>query len=459
MRLFFYFILLLHCGILYAQKSTVQLPNGITVKDDTSIDNYKNTVLQKGENIGERIKKDHFIQVTLNKKNVVVGEPILVTYKLCTRLKSNSKLLTPPEFTGCSVIEMTTENLYATVENILGKQYKTYLIRRVQLMPLEAGVIKLGTATVSSNIEFTENEKNGVTQNGNQEVIVSNSTITINVQDLPQKNKPLNFDGAVGNFSIHATVLKQNDSVNSTNTLKITIEGEGNFSTVTCPTIIWPKKMDAFDTETTEQLDRLNFPVAGKKVFSVPFTCLQKGKAVIPSVKFSFYNIQQQRYSTIETDSLILDVQDELAAIDASKLSKNVTNKKYIWIIGAIALIVTLGLLYFFKMNDQQIATEKANQLKEDVVLAEIEPIVEQKETIYFINEIAKLELLDNNNLFLKAVKQIATELQTYKTDQTTILQTLINECNTALYAPNMQIDKVSIIERLRNCVNQSVYL
>ncbi|MFY7901109.1 MAG: hypothetical protein ACOVNY_13055 [Chitinophagaceae bacterium] len=124
MRLFICYILFILSGFAKAQNSTVQLPNGITVQDNLNRNDSKNNILQKGESIANKIKNNLFIQVSINKKKVVVGEPILATYLLCTRLESNSKLLSPPEFTGCSVIEMTTENLYATIDTINGKTYK-----------------------------------------------------------------------------------------------------------------------------------------------------------------------------------------------------------------------------------------------------------------------------------------------------------------------------------------------
>ena len=48
---------------------------------------YKDYVLKKGENVSDKINKNIFIKVEVNKHACYVGEPVIVSYKLYTRLK------------------------------------------------------------------------------------------------------------------------------------------------------------------------------------------------------------------------------------------------------------------------------------------------------------------------------------------------------------------------------------
>ncbi|MFY7901120.1 MAG: BatD family protein, partial [Chitinophagaceae bacterium] len=322
-------------------------------------------------------------------------------------------------------------------------------IRRVQLLPLQEGNLQLGIATVESNIQFINTDVSGKPVVKNERVIVSNSPMGITVLPLPTKNKPIDFSGAIGEFTIQASVTKQNDSVNSNNILQITIKGVGNFGSVLCPTIQWPKGIEAFETETSEQLNKLHFPVEGRKVFRIPFTCLQKGKISIPSIGFTFFSPTIQAYEKIASEPIHLLVDKELEKVAIEQLSSEVSNTKYIGIIGIIALLALFGLMYFFKMNDKQ---AYANEAKEKEIHTPTNSLP-NKENILDINElIDALNYETTDEKFVQKLKSIASELFNQQEDEAkkSMLTELIEECNVALYTPNAIIDRTGLLEKIK---------
>ena len=68
--------------------------------------NNRDFILKKGENIPAKIDKNIFIRVEANKTSCYIGEPIVVTYKLFTRLKSESNIVKNPSFNGFSVLTL-----------------------------------------------------------------------------------------------------------------------------------------------------------------------------------------------------------------------------------------------------------------------------------------------------------------------------------------------------------------
>jgi len=66
--------------------------------------NFEDEILKDGENIPKKINKNIFIKVISDKTTCSVGEPIIVTYKLYTRLKAESNVTKSPSFNGFSVI-------------------------------------------------------------------------------------------------------------------------------------------------------------------------------------------------------------------------------------------------------------------------------------------------------------------------------------------------------------------
>ena len=63
-------------------------------------------ILQNGENVAQKISKNLFIKIEVSKKSCYVGEPLVATYKLYTRLKSESNVIKAPSFNGFSVSEL-----------------------------------------------------------------------------------------------------------------------------------------------------------------------------------------------------------------------------------------------------------------------------------------------------------------------------------------------------------------
>lgn len=77
-----------------------RLPIPIT---DAAYDDY---LLQPGEDLRKKIDRNLFIRVEADKTSCFVGEPVVATYKLYTRLKSESNIVKSPAFNGFSVVEL-----------------------------------------------------------------------------------------------------------------------------------------------------------------------------------------------------------------------------------------------------------------------------------------------------------------------------------------------------------------
>jgi len=104
----------------------------------------RDIVLKPGENAKEKIRKNLFLKVQVDKTTCYVGEPIVATYKLYSRLSSESKVTKRPSLNGFSVYDMVDPNTDApSVEKLNGKEYTVHVIRKTQLIPLQPGNIDL----------------------------------------------------------------------------------------------------------------------------------------------------------------------------------------------------------------------------------------------------------------------------------------------------------------------------
>ncbi len=290
---------------------------------------FDDYILKKGENVAEKIKKNLFVKIEVSKTTCYVGESLTATYKLYTRLKSESNVVKAPSFNGFSVNELESQdNLQLRTEMYNGRQYNVYTLRKVQLYPLQPGVLSLEPVEVNNRITFLKAEYAGkrdgdffydllrdfANENapGNtteqQNVTVTGDTVNVQAKPLPDANKPASFKGAVGNFKIDAALEKTNFTTDDAGALKVIISGAGNIQLINAPTVLWPQGIEGFESRSSENLDKFSVPLKGDKIFIYPFTISNSGNYTIPAINFSYFDINAQSYKTVSSKPLAMRV-------------------------------------------------------------------------------------------------------------------------------------------------------
>lgn len=287
-------------------------------------------VLKPGENAREKIKKNLFVKIQVSKNSCYVGEPIVATYKLYTRLNSESRVTKNPSLNGFSVYDMLDPGSDAvSVEKLNGKNFTVHTIRKAQLIPLQAGNIDLDPVEVENTVHFVKvggrqqprHSGNSIRDlldqmagEGNlgpavdENVTLDTKPLTITVKPLPVENKPAGFNGAVGNFSIEASVSNKILTAQDESTLHVVVKGKGNLPVVAAPTVNWPRGFEAFDPASKEQLNKTVVPISGSKSFDYIFTPGNPGHFTIPAVNFPYFDPVSQTYKTAETIPIDISV-------------------------------------------------------------------------------------------------------------------------------------------------------
>jgi BatD DUF11 like domain len=288
-------------------------------------------VLRPGEDIKEKIHKNIFVKVQVDKTTCYVGEPIVATYKLYSRLNSESRVTKHPSLNGFSVYDMVDPNTdVASVEKLNGKAFTVHVIRKTQLVPLQAGTIDLDPVEVENTIHFV---KGGSKQTGRtggntirdlldqlsddnmamgpeveENVTLDTKPLAITVKPLPESGKPADFNGAVGSFSIQASLTNNKVAAQDEANLQVIIKGKGNLPVINAPQVRWPSGIDGFEATAKEDLDKTTIPMSGSKTFDYIFTTRAPGHYAIPGISFSYFDPSSQTYKRTMTDSLDLQV-------------------------------------------------------------------------------------------------------------------------------------------------------
>ena len=258
---------------------------------------------KKQEN--NNIEKNLFITVNTTKKNIIVGEQIIVSYKIHTRLElENTELSQLPNLNGFWKKDLESSSRFKR-EVIDGIPYNTAIIKKTVLTAQKSGKLEIDPIKVTCSIRIT-NQRNRRDPFANffntynvKEEIISSKKITINVKDLPSP-KPSNFSGGVGNFEISSKTDKNELNANDALTYTIKLTGTGNIELIKPFIIDFPKDFEVYDPKITEKI----FQGGNKrsiKTFEYLLIPRYKGDYKIPSYNFSFFDTKQKKYVTKKT--------------------------------------------------------------------------------------------------------------------------------------------------------------
>lgn len=288
-------------------------------------------VLKPGENPKDKIKKGLFVKVQVDKNSCYVGEPIVATYKLYTRVSSESRITKQPSLNGFSVYDMIDPSQDAvSVEKVNGKNYTVHTIRKAQLIPLQAGTVDLDPVEVDNTVHFVKStghssggghtgssirdlldamaDESGYGPEVDEKVTLDTKPVPITVKPLPDAGKPAGYNGAVGNFSVEASLDHKTVAADDEATLHVVVKGKGNLPVINAPTVNWPSGFQAFDPRAKDDFNKTVAPMAGSKSFDYVFTPGTAGHYTIPQIDFPYFDPATQTYKTAESQPMDIQV-------------------------------------------------------------------------------------------------------------------------------------------------------
>lgn len=427
--------------------------------------------LKPGERIEEKIQQNFFVRAEVSKPVCYVGEPIMAIYKAYSRLNANSRVVRRPAFTGFSVIEMVDGyDAQPTVERFNGKYYYVHLVRKVQLFPLQEGNYELDAAEIEGTIHFTKQNQSNVSspfEAFDHNVVVVTKPVQVKVVPIPETGQPLNFTGAVGQFTMTvntgALKVKADDVIK----IQVVISGGGNLPLLNAPIIKWPDELEVSDPVVKEDINKYAFPLHGSKIFEYSFVPKKTGEWIIPKILFSYYDPLGNKYNTLEHDSILVTV---LATNNTRSLvlPDQGTVKSFprerTWYIIVAGIIVTVIIIQLAKRSGtkrQSFSGEMGNSKK--VVFNKARQLITADHDHLFFTELERIlwqMAAEKCNLSPSALnlQNISSRLRELgiPADTSRNYCLLIQECESALYAAALEVnDKYEMLERAEQLVNE----
>ncbi len=260
---------------------------------------------------------DVFVKTIVSKTKCYIGEQIQVIQKIYSRFDlrgfQNVKF---PAFNGFwSQQPEGIPNVQLQIENVDGVNYYVGEFNKTYVFPQRTGELTIDPTEVECVVRKQSNKKprNIFEQffggGGFEDVVVKaySRKTKINVMDVPEAGKPLNFSGGVGNLNYKVEATKNTVKANDAFNLKITISGKGNLKLLEAPKLTLPESFESYEPKITENISNAG-GVSGSKTYNYLIIPREPGDFVLNSLDFSYFDLDKKKYVTIPSPELKITV-------------------------------------------------------------------------------------------------------------------------------------------------------
>ena len=259
--------------------------------------------------------EDLFVTATPSKPRVYVNEPVIVEYRIFTRVDVDSYSVTrQPGTAGFWVEELADPQ--ARVEQVVrdGLQYASAMVRRVALFPTSAGTKTLEPLTLETQVRVRRRSRGifgdafgGGLFGSRVPVVVGSDPVEIDVLPLPA-GQPDSFTGLVGRLEVSASIDRTNAETNDALTYRLEVSGTGNIRTLPEPELGFPSDFEVYPPDVSERVEPLDDGVRGSKIFEYVIVPRAPGQVTIPAVELSYFDVDAGAYAVAASDPITLTV-------------------------------------------------------------------------------------------------------------------------------------------------------
>lgn len=259
--------------------------------------------------------KSLFVAVNVDKKTLYQGESLIAEIKVYTQKSlSGFEDIKLPPFTGFWSQDIESpQQIQLQRENVNGQIYEAGLFKKVLLFPQRSGEVVIDPFEITMITQDRVRSTNPFDDffGGSYRRVpykLASKPVTINVKPLPA-GAPADFNGAVGQFTMNASVDKKQIKANEAINLNIKIAGNGNLKLIKPIKVDFPPDIDVYDPKTSLNSNASVAGVTGNITFDYLFIPRYAGTYRIAPITFSYFDTGTKSYKTIVSKEFVITVE------------------------------------------------------------------------------------------------------------------------------------------------------
>ena len=271
--------------------------------------------------------EDLFVEASVSTREPWANEPVLVEYRLFTRVDVESYgIARAPGTTGFWVEEIAlprTPRVEQAVRD--GVQYATTVVHRAALFPTGAGPRTIEPLALEAQVRvrssrfFSDPFGFGDPFGGglfgrSVGVPVASEAIDIEARTLPAGGRPDTFTGLVGSLDVTSSLDTAAAATNEALTFRLDVRGAGNLRMLPEPEVAFPQDFDVYPPEVSDEVDAGAGGVSGVKSYTYVLVPRTPGAHVIPAVELAYFDAAAGRYAVAASDPVTVEVTGNVVA-------------------------------------------------------------------------------------------------------------------------------------------------
>ena len=272
--------------------------------------------------------KDLFLRVVPSKRSAYVGEQVVLTYKLYTKVPVSSLSVEKmPSYAGFWTKDVSDNNggtLRQSSEYINGIEYTSAEIQKIVVVPQRSGKLSLEPMTIEC-IAQIRTESNNRRSNDPFDIFfndpffnrnianvrkeLSSQSFSLDVKNLPETGKPASFAGAVGDYTFKSTIDKTDLKTNEAFTLTLSVSGTGNIELLQLPEPVFPPDFEVYDPKVSTSTNNNAQGLTGTKKAEYLVIPRRAGDFSIQPVEFAYFNPSKETYQTVQSEPYEIHVE------------------------------------------------------------------------------------------------------------------------------------------------------
>jgi len=265
---------------------------------------------QSDQPVTESGGRDLFINLSVDRRDIFMGEPVVATVKIYSRVNiAGINEIKYPAFNSFLKSDIETPPLTSLrQENVNGTVYGSGIVQQFLLYPQVTGEINIDPVQISVLVQKKVRGEQSDPFFG--DFFSSYQTVPLAAASKPVKIKvkplpgiqPADYSGVVGKLDVKATLDKESVKVNDAVTYKVTLSGNGNLRIASAPVLKLSPDIEVYDPKITDNVRNGLNGTTGQKTFEYLLIPRHDGDFIIPPISYSYFNIAAGRYEKLTTE-------------------------------------------------------------------------------------------------------------------------------------------------------------
>lgn len=281
---------------------------------------------QKGSDgstdIDAYVQENFFLRAEVSDREIYRGEQTTVVFKLY-RLRNSAiaefqttGMNKVPKFNGFYSQDVDMSNVQPGFETLNGKQYIVYLVKKSILTAQQSGDLEIDPFSMDAvlSVRTKSNKSNDPFRDifgddfpdpfsSNYERVratVTSPTVKVKVNELPP-NKPSDFNGAVGSFTMKTELSATETKTDEPLTYRIVITGTGNLDLFEAPQLNLPPGWETYEPKISG--------TGNSRTYEYLLIPRSPGEFTIPAHTWSYLDNNKKQYVTLTSQAYDVKVE------------------------------------------------------------------------------------------------------------------------------------------------------